>query len=182
MKKSYCNKGSASKPARWWLPPLLLAGLVLFMKGATAQQKPFFTSGTEFSFPYLGHPGRDTVFNGMRESNNAQLQITARQQTCIKIQVPFKGYDTTFSLRADSSTLVRLPDNQYREDSINHSGIRLQSNYPVQIVFATDVGSVDTTQATAINTPPPWDSVSTEATALTPIRQGHGIPAEPAQQ
>lgn len=148
---------------------LIGAGGFYFISPCTAQRAPFFTSGTEFAFPPLGrqHP---FVYPGF-DKGRSSVQITALAQTCGRFEIPGRGYSFDFTLKKDSSLLLTLPLDTLRFDSVSDIGMTIRSTLPVQVVFATDIGMLDSTLAAKHSQADPIpfaDSLNREATAITP--------------
>ncbi len=146
---------------------MLTLGVGSFTITAQNSNVPYFTSGTDFSFPNLA---RKTIVPSFHrtEKSKSIVQITAQNNTCGRLWIPGQGFEKKFSLLADSTVLVTLPDDTIRRDTNSDVGIFIKTTYPVQVVFATDVGLLDSSKAGGFFAPL-TDSINTEATAITPI-------------
>ncbi len=143
---------------------MICAGGFFIVKPCLAQKAPFFTTGTEFSFPYVG---REAHFQHSPSAQSQSfVQITATAHTCGTLQVPNRNFLHRFYLEKDSTILIALPQDTFYLDTLSNIGIMINTSMPVQVVFAMDVGNWDSSYAQQGNA---LDSLSTEATSIAPI-------------
>ncbi len=138
-------------------------GVFLFLSlGLQAQNTPFFSAGTNFSFPYLGVDG----IAGSGMPRKRVVQITAATPTCGFVEVPEIGFRLDFWLEKDSVLLVKLPHYTGVIGRVLPLGVTVKSKFPVQVVQATDINRLDSLGGYAAHQ---TDCVNTEATAIGPL-------------
>ncbi|MCB0651053.1 MAG: gliding motility-associated C-terminal domain-containing protein [Saprospiraceae bacterium] len=107
-----------------YLITLIIAGINLFL--ATGPLRAQTNEGTDFWFGFMQH--RDN-------QNTKVVMITSKYNTTGTVSLPLENWSTSFSVIANTVTLVSLPNSAevISSEEITFSGIRLTSGLPVSV-------------------------------------------------